>query len=184
MPRCAALLAVALVACASTGTSSTSSGSPGVAQSVTVQGATGVGSVRVSTSNDAHVTSVPFPVPDVWRALLAAYDSLGIPITSVNEKTHVVANEGFKLRQRLGKTSLSRYLDCGATQIGANADSYDVHFAITSRVVEGAPGAASISTTVEAAAKPITFAQDYSRCITRGTLETRLVDLVKAQLRL
>jgi hypothetical protein len=182
MPRCAALLAVALVACASSG-ASTSSGSPGVAQSITVQSAQGVGSVRVSTSNDAHVTSVPFPVADVWRALLAAYDSVGLPVTSVNEKTHVVANEGFKLRQRLGKTSLSRYLDCGATQIGANADSYDVHLAITSRVVEGAPGAASIATTLEAAAKPITFAQDYTRCTSRGTLETRLVDLVKAQLR-
>jgi hypothetical protein len=43
--------------------------------------------------------------------------------------------------------------------------------------------ASSVSTLVEAMAKPIAFNQDYSRCSSTGQLEARLADVIKAKAR-
>ena len=42
--------------------------------------------------------------------------------------------------------------------------------------------ATTISTTVQAMAKPVTFNQGYSQCSSKGELETRLLNMLKAQL--
>lgn len=142
------------------------------------------GSIRVATSTAPDVTTLPYAIDQVWRALPAAFDSLSIPIAHSDPDTHVLGNDRFKIRQRLGKTSLSRFFDCGETQIGANADSYEVM--LTVRMQLQAAGAAStkVATIVEALARPITFNQAYSRCQTRGALESRLIAQLRARLSL
>lgn len=126
---------------------------------------------------------VDFPIGKVWHALPAAFESLGIPITEVDNATHTIANGGLKLRRELGKVSLSRYIDCGTTQIGENADSYDVYLTITSRVQEDpGSGLSVLRTNFEAMAKPVAFSRDYARCSSKGELEKRLVAAVKSQL--
>ena len=90
--------------------------------------------------------------------------------------------EDQKVRVRLGRTPLSRYLECGGTQIGSNADSYEVRLTVLAQVRAVASGGSSLATTFDAAAKPITFSQDYSRCSSKGLFESRLVELVTKQL--
>jgi hypothetical protein len=144
-----------------------------------VGGRTGATVVATAVAN---VTNVPFTVDEVWRVLPAVYDSLAIPTALFDAKTHVISNQGSKVRQRLGKVPLSRYIECGTTQIGPNAESYDVQLSVTTRVDPGTPTGARISTTVESAAKPVAFSQEYSRCSSKGELELRIADLVKARL--
>jgi hypothetical protein len=170
------LLAV-ITGCASTTPGPTSSPT----STVRVMGEGG-GALTLTSSTMANVTTIPFSIDQVWRVLPAVYDSLSIPITTVEPSKHLVANEGFKLRQTLGKTPLSRYIDCGATQIGANADSYDVYMTIVTHADAGSEGT-KLSTTLEAAAKPVSFSQAYSRCTSRGVLETRIADVLKALVR-
>src|SRR4051812_29871470 len=66
------------------------------------------------------------PFDDVWHAVRVAYDSLGIPLNIYDERQHLLGNQGWNLRHKLGGMRISRYLDCGTTQIDFNADSYDI----------------------------------------------------------
>jgi hypothetical protein len=110
-------------------------------------------------------------------------DSVGIAVGTMDQASHTIGTQGFKLRGRLGKVSLSRIIDCGtSTQVGPNADSYEVYLTVLSSVKADGAAGASLSTTVEARARPINFNQGYSNCPSKGWLEIRIADLVKARL--
>ena len=112
----------------------------------------------------------------------SVYDSLGVTVSTIDPASKTIGNPGYKIRQKLGKAPLSRYIECGTTQIGPNADSYDVMLSVLSTVTaEGAQGAV-LTTTVEAQAKPVTYNQGYSRCSSKGAIEKRISDLVNARL--
>lgn len=143
----------------------------------------GAGNLRMAALDQATDTKISFPIGKVWHALPAVYEQLGIPITQADEPAHTIANGGLKIRRQLGTTPLSRYIDCGTTQIGENADSYDVYLTITSHVdEEPTSGLSILRITFEAMARPVAFSRDYSRCSSKGELEKRLADAVKAQL--
>ncbi|MEP7002231.1 MAG: hypothetical protein ABI969_17210, partial [bacterium] len=77
----------------------------------------------------------------------------------------------------------SRFIDCGTTQIGENADTYDVYLTVVSQLEENkTSGLAILHTTFEAMARPIAFSREYARCSSRGELEKRIANAVKAQL--
>ena len=105
----------------------------------------------------------------------------GVP-TGGDLEMHRIRQIAHSTRARLGKAPLSRYLDCGNTQIGPNADSYDVFLTVMTTVSpEGASGA-TLTTIVDAQSRPVTFNQAYSRCSSKGGIEIRIADLVKARL--
>ncbi|MEO7520189.1 MAG: hypothetical protein ABIW79_00095 [Gemmatimonas sp.] len=145
-------------------------------------GSEATGSIRIAPGSGPDVTTLPFPMAQVWTALPIALDSLSIPLSRVDPAQHVIGNDAFKIRQRLGKSNLSRYLDCGQAQIGPNADSYDVMLTVLVQLQSAGESTTKVSTSVQAAAKPVTYNQGYSQCSTKGELETRLLNIVKAQL--
>jgi hypothetical protein len=175
---------VALAACASGG-GSTPAGA-GAPQTTRVMGGGGLsntgGSIRMNAADAASVTRVGFPIDVVWRALPAAYDSLKIPLTTLDPKTHHLGNEGMKIRQRLGTVALSKYIDCGQAQIGPSADSYDVYLNVTTTLNARSGAETEIATIVESAAKPLNFGQDYTRCTSKGTIENAISAIVAAKL--
>lgn len=152
-----------------------------VMQSVEVVGT----SQRLSIgASDAPVKkSVGAPVEQVWRSLPAVFDSLAIPIAMLDGRTHTIGTENAKVRQRLGKVALSRYLDCGTTQIGPNADSYQVFLTVFVTAGSGANGTTDLTITIDANAQPIAFSQAASHCSSKGVLEARILELTSAQAR-
>jgi hypothetical protein len=138
--------------------------------------------IRMTTSTVPHATTLAFPLERVWKALPAVYDSLSLALTVLDAKQHLIGNEGFKLRQKLGTVALSKYIDCGSAQLSPSADSYDVFLSVVTTLRPNAWGGTELATTIEAAARPMTFAQEYSRCRSTGVLEKRLADLVKLAL--
>src|SRR5207248_4302742 len=82
-----------IVACAGSNPSPTSSAAP---QTLSVQNA---GSVTLSRNDGPNELSVPLTVAQVWAVLPAVYDSLGIQLTTVDGRTHLIRNAGFKARQ-------------------------------------------------------------------------------------
>lgn len=175
--RRAGVLAVLLLsACASGG--STSTARPAT-QTV---GRSDIGTLVMSTTGSAEVTALPYSADAVFRILPAVFDSLGVPVASLEPSKKEIGNPGYRIRSRLGKTSLSRYLDCGSTQIGANADNYDVVLTVMATVVADGASMSKLTTVVEAQARPATYNQAYSRCSSKGGIETRLAELAKAQL--
>lgn len=164
-----------LAACAS-------SSSPSARPATQTVGSADVGSMTIAASSTADVSKLPYTVDAVWRVLPSVFDSVGIPLTTIDQARKEIGNPGFKIRTRLGKAPLSRYLDCGNTQIGPNADSYDVFMNVMTRVSADGPNGAVLSTLVDAQARPVTFNQAYSRCSSKGGIEIRIADLVKARL--
>src|SRR5438067_607602 len=119
MRRLAVLSLIGLAACAP------SKPNPGGVQPTSTP-VLGGGSATRMTANDApHTTTFSFPLDRVWKALPAAYDSIGLPLTIMDSKQHQIGNQGIKLRQKLGKVQLSKYMDCGSSQNTPSADTWD-----------------------------------------------------------
>lgn len=169
---------VVVAGCASAGMS------PSGPEQQTISGGSAVaGSLTMTSSTTTNYADIAAPLDRVWKVLPAAFDSLGITVASVDPATHTIGNEGYKLRQRLGRVPLSRFLDCGTTQVGANADSYEVFLTVMVQARAGrAPGTTSMSTLVEATARSIAFSQAPSKCNNLGVIESRLIEAVKAQI--
>jgi len=154
--------------------------STGVAQQ-TFSIAGDAGAMTVTKTVTAQTTKLAGSVDVVWQALPAVLDSLGVRATLIDPAQHTIGVEQIKIRVRLGTTPLSRYLDCGQTQIGPNADSYEVLLTVRSSVTALETGS-QLGTLVDAIARPISFRQNYSSCSTTGLLESRIADAIKRRL--
>jgi hypothetical protein len=177
----AALLSV--VAAAGCASSSSIERAP-VPETVRVVGGASSGAIAVgmnSSPAEVRSTALAASVADVWRVLPAAYEALGIPISVLDSTTRSVGNSGFNVRRRLGTVPLVRLIDCGTTQGGPSAESYDIRMTLTTRVRPDDAGA-SIATTVEALGKPVAFSGEYVRCSSTGALESRIADAVRSRL--
>lgn len=138
--------------------------------------------VTTSPAVAARVETVWYPLYQVWRVLPAVYDSLAIPVSSLDSVSHVIGNSGIKLRRRLGNVPLTRYLDCGDSQGAPSAETYEIHLSIFTRVQSAASGTTTVATTIEATGRPVTLSGEYVRCSSTGALESHLVNTLKAQL--
>lgn len=171
------LLLVVLPACASTAPSAT-----GGRPATTTMGSAEVGRLTIANNSSEASTSLPYSADAVFRILPSVFDSLAIPVNSMDPATRAIGNTAMKVRSRLGKVYLSRYLDCGNTQIGPNADNYDVVLTVMARVATATPTTSTMTVSVEAQARPATYNQAYSSCSSKGGLEARLAELAKARL--
>jgi hypothetical protein len=140
----------------------------------------GAGVMSVTGENGTIAVTIGAPLQTVWRVLPTAFDSVGVSLTLIDPKKHLMANEGFKVRQKLRDERLSTYFECGTTQVGPNADSYELYVTVSS-YLEPSPGDSSrtrMTVAVTGAGKPLQFSQDYSRCTSKTMLERKMLDVV------
>jgi hypothetical protein len=175
------LLLAVVAACASSSTSSTPA--PQMSRIAGTGGGSGA-ALTMSGPEAGSTHTLTADVDRVWRGLPAVFDSIGINVTELDPARHSMGNSEFKVHGRLKNVPLSRYIDCGnSTQIGPNADAYDVVLTLLAEVRVAGPGATTIHTTFGARARPATFAQEYSQCSSKGVLEARFYDLIDAKVR-
>jgi hypothetical protein len=181
MRRGLSLSLIAVVGCAS---ASTPIERPATTETVRVSGS-GAGNIAMgmAAAAGANVATVNYTVDDVWRILPGVYDSFAIPLSTIQPTEHVIGNSGFNARRRLGNIPLPRLIDCGSTQGGPSAETYDIRLSILTQVRPGESGTTSIATTVDAMGRPVAFSGEYVRCSSTGVLESRIADAVKAQLK-
>jgi hypothetical protein len=142
----------------------------------------GSATLRVQPNDPMAIAHVPFTPDAVWNVMQSVFDSLGIAVGTLDPDKRVIGNTELKVHGRLGPVSLSRYIDCGRTQGFDSADTYDVHLSVLSQVTPGKSNGATIATVVEAAARPAQFKGDYTRCESRGEIESRIPKIVTARL--
>ncbi len=165
-----------------------SSGRPNAGETATaiqttrVSGSGGTTTLTTVAETRRGVALLPAPVDLVWTALRTSYDSLGIPVTRVDKAGWVIANEGLRLRRRLGKVALTRYLDCGSAQAGPNAETYEVHLAVVTHLRPESTDATVATTALEASARPVLFAGDFVACASTGELERSLESMLRYHL--
>lgn len=183
-PMAWSLLLLPFVACAPAARPAT--GAPPTAPSTapaTMRVSTPAGNLNIRVRTDEmRSTFIIAAAPDrVWRALPAAFDSLGVPGGVVDAAARRFGTTGFRVRRRLGNAPVSRYFDCGQTQIGQNADEYDVQLQVLATLSVGTAGTTDVEVLLDARARPVAFSQGYQSCSTRGTLDTRLIELLRAE---
>lgn len=174
MNRISLCFVTALSACA------TASG-PVATREVSTVRVQGVGAFDIRRDDQSTSTTVAFPLEQVWRAMPAVFDSLEVPVGRVDPVEHVFGNEGVRIRKRIGGEAISKYFDCGTTQIGPNADSYDVMLILLTTLRPGPANTTIITITAEASARPVARSQPYAGCSSRATLDVRLVGILKRQ---
>lgn len=141
-----------------------------------------VGGLRLRNSDEAKEAKVNYPIARAWPALIAAYDSLGIPLTEVDEKGYSLGNAGMRAFKTLAGVPLSKYLNCGSTQGFASADSYQIQMAVQTQADSTSPRGISLYTLLQATARPITVGGNPVRCSTTGQLEARIAERVRQTL--
>jgi hypothetical protein len=177
MRRLMSVCLISAAACA--GSSPTPGATPDVEQRIAIVGA-GTSSLNVVSGSDPATHELAVPLDRVWKVLPAVFDSIAVPVALLDPQSHTIGNRGFKLRGKLGKVGLARYIDCGTTQIGPNAESYDINLTVTTALKATPGGATAMSIVVQASARPMAFAQDPFPCSTKGSLEQRIQDLTTA----
>lgn len=142
------------------------------------------GAMSISAENGSVSAVLPAPRAAVWQLLPLAFDSVGIQLSIIDPKKYVIGNEGFKIRAKLGQERLSSYFECGTTQVGPNADSYEVYMTVLADVqpVRQDTTRTRVTVNITAAAKPLMYSQDYSRCTSKTMLERRILDALTATL--
>lgn len=150
------------------------------AETVRISGATGAAGLRTTSSTVARVDTMWIKLDRIWKALPAVYGTLEIPIERFDAESNTIGNSNLKLYRRLGKVPLTRYLDCGSTQLGPNAESYEVLLTVLTNVRSLPPenDKTVVATTVAAVARPIQFKGDFVRCSSKGALEARLKEVL------
>ena len=151
---------------------------PGPAQTTRISGVqSSPVAVRTNPTISRGTVMVDAPHATTWKALIAAYDSVGIPVGSSAQGDGVLGNLGFKVRRRLKDAPLSRYLNCGTTQVAPNADSYEITLSVATQLQPVAGGTRAV-TTVEATGRPIAFAGSQVSCVSTGRLEMLIAELI------
>jgi hypothetical protein len=175
------LSCAALFGCASSGAAPSGSAPQ---ETIRISGGAGLPMSTVDTHPlDATSTSVVgFAVDRVWGALRVAYDSVAVPVSTFDATSHTIGNTALRVRRRLGDVFLSKYINCGNTQGGNGADTYEVVFSIVTRATPAESGMTRIASVIDAQGRPITIGGEYTRCTSTGVLEKRLVQLVTSQL--
>ncbi|MDH5234102.1 MAG: hypothetical protein OEW77_04020 [Gemmatimonadota bacterium] len=175
MHRLALIPLAALVAC---GGSTTTSGRRDVT-TVTVGGAEG-GSLRIRNDYEATSAIIGLPIDKVWALLPEAFDTIGVAVTVRDPRQRLFGTDGVKVRQRIGGVPLSRFFDCGTTQVGANADSYEIFLTVMTQLKPAEGDFTTMEVTVTARARPVAFSQGYSDCQDKSTtLNERLFSVVR-----
>ena len=175
--RLAALLLTApLAACASGGASRTpvDDQRAGVPTTTRIGGAGGTAELRTySNPVAATETAVPAPSAKAFSALPVVYEALGLPVNTVQSDAGTFGAREMRMPHRLGKASLSQYIDCGTNATGsANADIYMVTMTVLSRVIPVAGGSTStVATQLTATARAVAVSGNTVQCSSTGRLE-------------
>jgi hypothetical protein len=170
------LALTAVLGCAAT---TTMGGGGGVPETTRIEGASGVTSITRTTADDAvWLRYAPISLDSAWRALPAAYATLGIPVTTSDRATYTFGGVDVKVRRALAKMPLSRYVDCGRAPEGPKADMYEMLLTVVTQLRNDNAKGVAVATLVRASARSPSFTANEVTCASTGVLEQRIVALL------
>jgi hypothetical protein len=120
-------------------------------------------------------------VAEAWAVLPSVLAQLEIETNRVDSNEAVMGHTGYRARRIEGER-MSRYFDCGRSFGREYADQYAVTLAIMVQLVPMGDDAISVRTFLDAYARDQTMSGSSVHCITKGSLERRVGDLVAERL--
>jgi hypothetical protein len=117
----------------------------------------------------------------VWGVLPAVFEQLQIETTTVDPAAGVMGNSSYRARRIEGRR-MSDFLDCGRAMGREYADSYSVTLGVLVQLVTSPDGRTLVRTILDAYARDPSMSSGSVHCITWGSLERRIGDLVVERL--
>ncbi|HEX5436778.1 MAG TPA: hypothetical protein VFW98_06445 [Gemmatimonadaceae bacterium] len=174
---------VALAACAS-GHPESSTPHATTPQPVYVRSSYGGSMAIASVAGTAggYARTIAAPIARSWKALAAAYDSLGIHAVDADPASHRLGNHHLQLHRKLGKRSLSDYLNCGKGLDGyPHANAYAISLDVMTHLTPVGSDSTMVQTQVQAVATPMSgLSSTQVDCTSTGLLEEQIRNLVEA----
>lgn len=133
------------------------------------------------TTNKARVIDFRGTPDALWPRVLAAYQTLGLPLGEVDTRAHTAGTSSVRAVGRFAGAPISNFLDCGANALGTPAaDTYVVTLQVATELRPSpvTTGTTTVRTLVSAVGKANGTQGDPVDCVSTGALETRLVRLV------
>ena len=174
VPGRALALGLTVFACASP--SGGLSGRPEKVENVSIETQTASANITLRPEIWASRSSLDFPATRAWSALPTAYSALSIPIEQLDTAHRYVSGSVRAYRRFMGR-SLSQFVDCGSTIVGASADSYNIYLRIESEVDSATASTSTLGASVVAVGT--SGSGSNVRCTSTGALEKLLVTQVK-----
>jgi len=139
---------------------------------------------RLSGDDGASVAEFDAPVEKVWDLMLAAYQSAGVEIGTLDARTRTIGNRAITTTRRLGQTSITEYVRCAQGGSGImTSTTYRVQLSVLSTLKPAANGGTRMETTLSATGTPAEGASRNSiPCPSTGRLEQKLAEAVKGAL--
>lgn len=135
------------------------------------------------TDINTVVNTTDIPIQQAWPRLLAVYQSMGIPITTLDSTAHIVGALRASLPRKLGQRPVSYAVDCGSTAMTAQriADTYQVFLtALTQLQSRGSQTV--VRTSVSALARDQSgVSSDPLQCGSTGALEHDIAGALTAK---
>lgn len=176
---CLASLA-ALAACK---TSSPSAGQTGAAPAaahapdlVTPDRKVFEGYVRQVTNHGAEMYQIGTPLATAWTALPSVLAQFDVPVDTLHAASHTAGNISLRVRRSLGKTRLSRVLDCGTSAGVVRADTYTIDLSVVSQLRPADDGGTLVFTQVEGTGRAEGTGSIRIRCGSTGYLEKAIAE--------
>ena len=120
------------------------------------------------------------PMDQAWAALTSAYASIDIKLTEHDVTKHLLGNESFRVRRKVGDVQLGKALNCGGESSAPNAETYDITLSVRSQLTANTDGTLTLQTFVQGIGKnPLTNSATQMTCYSMGGFEKRIAELVK-----
>ena len=139
-----------------------------------------INTVNVNTSQTQLIVG---SMDAAWTALNIVYNELSIPIQTLVDAQHLIGNQGYKVRRRIGALPMQRILDCGSAMGIPNAETFDINLSISSYLAPNPKGGLNIVTRIDATGKSPNFSgQTAVTCSSSGELEKAIAQLVQKKI--
>jgi hypothetical protein len=181
---CAILIVLAATGCASAKSGATADTAPAVTMTPVTQRIVMPGdrtmNINTTNVNAGYSSPVVASMDSAWAALKAAYNDVGIPVKTQVDATHLVGNEEYKARRRIGKILMQDIFDCGSAQGLPNAETFDITMSISSYLAVNPKGGLTLVTRIDASGKSPSFSNNSNvKCSSQCALEKQIGDLVR-----
>ena len=140
--------------------------------------------LNVTTRTEVSSAIIMAPPDAVFKAVSAAYSTLKIPVTEVNQVNRTIGNAAYRIRRRIVDVPTMKAVDCGGDSGMPNAETYQLLLTIRTRVTANDAGGSVVQSTVEGSGRnPTTAGSSDVICTSTGGLEKRIAELVKENLK-
>lgn len=118
---------------------------------------------------------------DHYRRLLAVYEEMELPVTTVNVDALLVGAVRKRVGSRIAGSRISSFLNCGRNNTGRVADQFQVYLTAVSQVEDLEDGGVGLYTHVRGYAIQGGYVGSEVRCVSTGRLEREITRTVQLE---